>query len=91
MLRQSVVAICIVPSPVGPWLRTAGIALRDIRPPPAHGQARTLRGAGRAQGGWRRAAVVTPVAWVSDVRTDKCHRPSGARNGLPGNELRELK
>ena len=42
VLRRSVVAICIVSSPVGPWLRTAGALSRvSIRRPPP-GQARTL-------------------------------------------------
>ena len=42
VLRRSVVAICIVSSPVGLWLRTAGALSRlSIRRPPP-GQARTL-------------------------------------------------
>ena len=50
MLRRSVVAICIVSSPVGPWLRTAGALSRvSIRRPPP-GQARALRGALLAKG-----------------------------------------
>ena len=34
----------------GSVVANGGEALRDIRPPPPHGQARTLRGARRAQG-----------------------------------------
>ena len=35
MLRRSVVAICIVSSPVGLWLRTAGGTLSSVHSPPA--------------------------------------------------------
>ena len=70
VLRRSVVAICILPSPVSPWLRTAGRPSGTSTYRPAHGQARTLRDARWAQGGGGKLPSRQAVAWVSSSGRD---------------------